>query len=118
MFLNDAVLDKGLEELKGATELRICTALPADRADAVATSLATISDPPVQDPDDHPSGGRRVTISSVSGGMVDVTGTATHWALIDGEKLLAAADLVTPRDVGEGSTLTLGAFAIRFPGLA
>lgn len=118
MYLSNTVLDGGLEELQTATELRICTALPADRAAAISTSLATVSTPPVNAPDNHPSGGRRVTIDSISGGNVTVTGTATHWALINGTELLAAAELITPRDVGAGSTLTLGAVAIRFPGLA
>lgn len=89
--VHNDVLDGALNTIKNnATLVMICSQQPTTRAEAVTTyALADIavtsSDFTVADGD---SGGRKVTVAAKASVTVDLTGTATHVAIVDGTRLL------------------------------
>ena len=117
-FLNDDVLDDGLQVLTDATskELHICSQEPTTRTEAVTTyTLGNKSAPTVGAPTDGDSSGRKVVVSAITDGSVTGTGTATHWALVDGTRLLATQSLASSQAVTSGNTFTLAAIDITIP---
>ena len=60
---------------------------------------------------------RQVTVSAITDGVVDGTGTVGYWAIVDATntKLLAAAALDAAESVTNGNTFTLNAFDIEQP---
>lgn len=117
-YINDYVLDNGLTVLDSdVTTLVICSDMPTTFAEANATyKLGSKSSPTVSAPADATSG-RKVTVSAITDGSVSATGTATHFALIDGgnSRLLVAQALASSQAVTSGNTFTLGAIEINFP---
>jgi hypothetical protein len=119
-FLNDRVLDNGLSALTAeADKLTICSQEPATFAEANSThKLGSKASPTVGSPAARTPSGRKVTVSAISDGAVEATGTASHWALVDtgNSRLLAAGALSASQGVTNGNTFTLGAFDIGIPG--
>lgn len=117
-FLHDNVLDNGLAYLASATrtgeELHICSSQPTDRASALTASLGQKVGPTVGTLADHTSG-RKITVSAITDGTVDTTGTASHWAYIDDTNLLVAQTLSSSQGVTATNTFTLDAIIISIP---
>lgn len=117
-YMNDDVYDAGLNEIRNnATTLYICSQEPTTRAEAATTyRLGTKASPVIDAADDKVGGGRECVVGAISDGVVDAAGTntATHWALVDGTRLLAANALVESQSVTSGNPFTLSAFAFGF----
>lgn len=117
-YLNDAVLDDGLNELTSATstQLVICSQEPTTRTEAITTyNLGSKATPTISSPANRTGGGREVTISAFTDGSVTATGTASHWALVDGTRLLAANNLASTQAVTNGNSWELDAQKIGIP---
>ena len=117
-FLHDDIQDDGLQELTDAASkvLHICSQEPTTRTEAATTyTLGNKSAPTVGSPEDGDTNGRKVIVSAIADGSVTATGTATHWALIDGTRLLAVEALSSSQAVTSGNTFTLGAIDITIP---
>ena len=118
-YLDDELQDNGLADLDTLTEnLYICSDPPTTYAEAQTTyKLGTKATPTVSAPTDGDVSGRKVTVSAITDGVVDATGTADYWALCDNSdsRLLAAGDLAAPVSVTISNTFTLTAFDIEFP---
>lgn len=112
--IHDDVFDDGLQVLTDDVDnLFICTQEPATRAEAASTyALGVKSNPTVSSPTDGVMTGRRVVVSAITDGSVSATGDATHWALVDSDRLLAAGPLSSPITVTQGNQFTLAAFSI------
>lgn len=116
-FLNDDVLDGALDVLIDATSkvLHICSSQPADFAAVAGVSLGTKTSPTVGTKANGDVSGRKCTISAITDGSVTGTGTASHWALVDGSRLLAAGALGASQGVTSGNAFTLTAIDIELP---
>lgn len=123
-FVNDNVLDDGLDTLKseveGASgELVICEGTPttyehanSNKGTGAGKVLARVAAPPTLTIADGGTDGRKATISAEAGLTISVSGTADHIALTDGVDTLW---LVTPGDgqaLVAGGTVDVPAFVI------
>lgn len=115
-YMNDAVYDAGLDEIRtNATVLYICSQEPANLTEASTTyKLATKTTPSIAAPSDKAGGGRECVVSAITDGVVNNNGTATHWAICDGTRLLAANALLASQVVTAPNPFTLAAFAFSF----
>jgi hypothetical protein len=117
-YLNDDVLDMGLDVLTDAVDKRldICTAEPATFLEARTTySLGNKTAFTVGATTDGTTGGRKVTTGEVNGGAITGTGTVAYWAITDATRLLAAGALADSQNVNTGNVFTLAAFDITIP---
>ena len=118
-FLHDDILDAALAVISSLAEnLYITSQEAVDYTGAQTTyKLGTKASPGFTGPANGDASGRKVTIDAITDGVVDATGTATHWALCDNSdtKLLAAGPLDSGQGVTETNTFTLAAFDIEFP---
>jgi len=119
-FIADRVLDLGLNVLSTeATRLDICSSEPADFTAATTTaSLGNKTSLSVGAPEARTPDGRKVVVAQIVDGVIDGTGTATHYAIVDtvNSRLLATAALSQSQPVTSGNTFTLAAFDIGIPG--
>jgi hypothetical protein len=114
-FIIDAAFDAALNEIKtNATVLHICSSQPADYSAVAGVSLGTKTPPAFTGPADHTSG-RKITVTAITDGTATGTGTASHYAIVDGSRLLSAQALSATQAVTSGNTFTLGAIIIAFP---
>jgi len=115
-FIHDDALDAALGVIDDATALHICSAEPSTYAEATSTyDLGDKSSPSFTGPVNGDTSGRKITVDAITDGSVTATDTATHWALVDGTRLLAAGSLSSSQAVTSGNTFTLTAFDIEFP---
>ena len=116
-YLHSDVLDNGLSTLTSATSkvLHICSAQPADYAGVAAVSLGNKATPTVGSVGARSPTGRKVTISAITDGSVTTSGTASHFALVDGTRLLCAGDLSSSQAVTSGNTFSLATVDIGIP---
>ena len=120
-FLGDRVFDNGLTVLDTeADKLYITSAQAATLAEATTTYALgnkTLAAGDISAPSDRTGGGRKVTVSALSGGSVTATGTATHYAIIDSvnSRLLAAGDLGASQAVTSGNTFSVTSLEIGIP---
>jgi len=119
-YLHDDIFDTGLSQLTTIVEnLYICNALPTNFTEASSTyKLGTKATPTITGPTDGGAGGgRQVTVSAISDGTINTTGTASHFALTDDSatKLLVAGDLASSQSVTSGNPFTLTAINIQIP---
>lgn len=106
------VLDDGLNVLTSTTALHICSQEPETHTEATDTySLGLMAEPDVSEPGSA-LGGRQVVIGAIVDGIVTTTGDASHWALVDDERLLAAGALADVSPVVADSQFTLSEFTI------
>ncbi len=119
-FANDDAADAYLAVAPGAaTRLDICSQEPTTRTEAITTySLGNKTSPTIGSAGDAAPNGRKRTVSAITDGSVTSTGTATHWALTDGTRLLATGALSASQAVTSANTFTLAAFDIRVPDAA
>lgn len=117
--LADRVFDNGLTVLDTeANRLDICSLEPTTYTSATSThSLGNKTSLSIGAPADRTGGGRRVTVAAITDGAVTVTGTATHYAIVDtvNSRLLATGSLSASQAVTASNTFTLGAFDIGIP---
>lgn len=120
-FLADYILDLALAELDTATAtLYICSQEPITYAGASSTyKLGTKTSLSIGAPADRTPTGRKVTIATFTDGVVDSSGTATHWAITKaGTTLMATGALASSQAVVSGNTFSLAAFDIGIPDAA
>lgn len=121
-ILGDRVFDYGLNVLASeADKLYLTSAQAVTYAEATATYALgnkTLGAGDVSDPADRTGGGRKVTISQVTGGSGTANGTATHWALVDSvnSRFLASNALSASQAIASGNTFsTTATMDIGFP---
>ena len=117
--LNDRVFDNGLTVLDTEANKILVTSQEATTyTEANATyALGNSTSLSISAPSDRTGGGREVTVSAISDGVVTGTGTVTHYALVDtsNSRLLATGSLTASQAVTSGNTFTLGAFTVGIP---
>ena len=118
-FIHDDILDAACSKIStDASHLYITNAEATTYAQASGTyKLGTKVTPTFTGPANGDISGRKITCDAISDGVVDTTGTASHWALCDSSttKLLAAGPLNSPQGVTATNTFTLTAFDVEFP---
>lgn len=119
-YLHDDIYDNGLAQLTTVVEnLYICSQMPTTFAEASTTyKLATKATPSISGPTNRASGGgREVTVAAITDGVVDGTGTGTHFALCDNSasKLLVAQALNASQALTSGNPFTLTQHKIGIP---
>lgn len=112
--VDNDVLDGALNIIKNNCNLMtVCSAQPTTRTEAVSTY--ELADVVVDSADftvgDGDSSGRKVTVAAQTGATVDVTGTATHVALVDGTRLLYVTTC-TSQALTSGNTVDFPAWKI------
>jgi len=118
--LNDRVFDNGLTVLDTeANKITITSQEVTTYTDGNATyALGNSTSISISAPAARTGGGRKVTVSAITGGSVTATGTATHYAILDtvNSRLLATGSLTASQAVTSGNTFTLSTFDIGIPG--
>lgn len=109
--VNDSALDAALAIIDDATTIHITSAEATSFANVSAVTLGNNA-VTFTGPVDGDVSGRKITVDAVSGATVTGSGTATHWALVDGATLYATGSLDAPQAVVTGNTFSLGAFDI------
>ena len=112
--VHDTVLDGAFDVLDQANLMIACNAEPTTRTQAVTTfALADIA--MVVNTDytkaNGDTSGRKVTMAAKSSVAVDITGTATHIALVDGTNLLYVTTC-TSQSLTSGNTVNFPAWDI------
>ena len=117
--LNDRVFDNGLTVLDTEANKILVTSQEATTYTEANTTyaLGNSTSLSISAPSDRTGGGREVTVSAISDGVVTGTGTVTHYALVDtsNSRLLATGSLTASQAVTSGNTFTLGAFTVGIP---
>lgn len=117
--INDRVLDEGLSTLSTeANRVDITSAESTTFAEASSTqTLGNTTSITISSPADRTGGGRKVTLSAISGGSVTATGTATHYAITDttNSRLLVTGALTASQSVTTGNTFSLEALDVGIP---
>lgn len=117
--LNDRVFDNGLTVLDTeANKITITSQEATTYTEGNATyALGDSTSISISAPADRTGGGRKVTVSAITGGSVTANGTATHYAILDtvNSRLLATGSLTASQVVTSGNTFTLSAFDIGIP---
>jgi len=111
-FVIDAAMDALLNHVaNNAAMLRVCSGDPADRAAAVAATLANVD---VDNTDytlaDGDVSGRKATMQQQLNIPITADGTAATIVVDDGVNILQKTD-VTPQALTSGGTVTVNAFA-------
>ena len=114
-YINDDAPDAYLDVIATGTVLHICSSQPADYAAVAGVSLGTKSSPGFTGPANGDVSGRKLTVDAISDGSVTGTGTASHYAIVDGSRLLVTDALDSSQGVSSGNTFTLAAFDIEVP---
>lgn len=114
-YLHTDVYDSGLSVLDTASAtLHICSQQPASLAEVTTYTLGNKASISIGAPQAHTTG-RKVVVAAITGGSVTGTGTASHYAIVDGTRLLAANALSASQAVTSGNTFSLGAIDIAIP---
>ena len=115
----DRVLDNGLTVLDTeASRVDITSQEATSYAEATSTyTLGNTTSISISAPADRTGGGRKVTLSAVSGASVTGTGTATHYAITDvsNTRLLVTGSLTASQSVTSGNTFSLDALDVGIP---
>ena len=116
--VDNSVLDAALNEIKtNCTRMVVCSAEPANYTAANTGGANNLGDVTMINGDftvsDGDTSGRKVAVASKSGVNVDVTGTATHVALLDvTNTLLLYVTTCTSQALTSGNTITFPAWDI------
>lgn len=110
--VSDAVLDAALGHIQSnVTAMVLTDAEPADRAAALAASLATITvtggDITIANGD---TSGRKITVAAKNGESVTADGTYNHMSLISGTDLLLVTTAQTSKALNNGDTVDVQAW--------
>ena len=121
-YANDSILDAELNYIvNNATDLYLCSSLPATLAEATTTyALGIKPSVSIGAPTDGitGAGGRRSTVAAITDGSVTAGGLATHYAIVSGTELLVAKSLPNSQQVYAGNIFTLNAFDLINPDAA
>lgn len=111
---HDDVMDGAADIIQNNANLQLaCTAQPTDRADALAIALADIAMAPGDFTHGDDGAGRKLTVTAKNGVLIDVSGTATHVALIDATRLLYVTLCTSQALVANGvNTVDFPSYAI------
>lgn len=117
--LNNRIFDNGLSVLDTeANAIYITSAEATTYTQATSTyALGLASSISVSAPQDRTAGGREVVVSAVTSGVVNTSGTATHYAIVDtvNSRLLATNTLSNPQAVVTGNSFSLTAINVGIP---
>lgn len=117
-FLANDIFDSGLNVLNTATTtIHITSQEATTRTEAVTTydlGDVSVSIPAAVDRTAS-GGGRKVVVPAVTTGSVTATGTASHYAIVDGTRLLVTGVLSASQSVTSGNTFSLATFDIGIP---
>ena len=117
--LADRVLDQGLNILDTeANKITITSQESTTYASANSThALGASTSLSIGSPDNRSGGGREVTVQAITDGSISVSGTATHYAILDtsNSRLLATGSLASSQSVTSGNSFTLATFTIGIP---
>ncbi len=119
--IGDRVLDNGLSTLTSeANRLDITSAEATTYTEATSTNtLGNTTTITISAPADRTAtgGGRKVTLSAISGANVTANGNAQFYAITDtnNSRLLATGSLTTAQSVATGNTFSLQALDIGIP---
>lgn len=120
--VSNYVLDAALAKLDAeANALHLCSQEPTTYAEAITTySLASKSGIAVGSPENHSPSGRKVTVAAIDDGLVNSSGTATHFAIVDtvNTRLLVTGALSASQALTLGNGFQLPAFYVAIPGPA
>ncbi len=109
--IHDDALDALLTETATATTVHYCTAEPANYAGVAAVSLGsaavTFGAAGNATPD-----GRKRTVTPAGGATYGASGTASHYALVDATRLLAANAVDVAKAVNAGDPISGDPFDI------
>lgn len=118
-FVAPRVLDSGLLALTiEADTLHICTEPVMTYDDVIDKSIANKLPITISEPSDSENySGRNVTVAAFSDGIINKTGMAIAYALIDSARniLLASGLIQNPILLHEGNIFTLETFTIGIP---
>lgn len=117
-FIIDDVRDDGLQILTDATAkvLHICSQEPVTLAEANTTyTMGNKTALSIGAPVDGDTNGRKVIIAAITDGTVTSTGNVTHWAVVDGTRLLLTGALSTTFAVTSPNVFTLPAIDVTIP---
>ena len=104
--VHDDVLDGAFDVLDQANLMIACSAQPTSRTEAVTTyALADVAMTVNTDytKANGDVSGRKVTVAAKSTVLIDVSGTATHVALVDGTRLLYVTTCTTQALTANGT---------------
>lgn len=116
--LADRVLDAALQVvIDEADRLYICSADPSTFGEATDEyALGYKTGPSFGSIGDRTGGGRKVALSAATGGSVLISGTATHYALVDSSNSrLLATGSISSTSVTAGNTFSTDAADIGIP---
>jgi hypothetical protein len=117
-FLANDIFDSGLNVLNTATTtIHITSQEATTRTEATSTydlGNASVSIPVAADRTAS-GGGRKVAVPAVTTGSVTATNTATHYAIVDGTRLLVTGSLSASQAVTSGNSFSLATFDIGIP---
>ena len=115
-FLADDIFDSGLNVLNTATTtIHITSQEVTTRTEATSTyDLGNVS-VSIPTATDRTGGGRKVAVPAVTTGSVTDTGEASHYAIVDGTRLLVTGSLSASQSVTSGNTFSLATFDIGIP---
>lgn len=117
-YANDLLADNGLAALSDGTRMCLCTTLPTTYAEANSTYRLGYKDSiSIGAVGDRTPNGRKRTVAAISGGDIDVEGTAGFWAVVDvaNTRLLAAHTLSETYAFEVGDKWGSDAFDIGYP---
>ncbi len=118
-FVADYVFDKALAVFDTeANQLNICTQAPVTYTEAITTySKGLKTSISIGSPTDATPNGRKVTVATFTDGVVNGSGTVTHYAIVDtvNLRLLATGSLTASQAVTSGNSFSLTAFDITIP---
>lgn len=116
-YLNDYILDNGLNALADGDVLYVCSDEPTSYAECVSLALGNKATPTISAPANGDPNGRSVTISGFSDGDTTTTGDAVWWALVDvgNTRYLAGGEIDPAEAVVATVDFTLSDITINIP---
>jgi hypothetical protein len=120
-MINGFVLDHGLWIIpRTTTRLLLHATLPVTYEDATDPSnvIGQKVQPVIVGPMDATPNGRKVVVDAISDGVINISGQATSWSLVDDnvDRLLVAELLVAPIDLEVGNSFITEELSITMPG--
>lgn len=106
-----SVLDGGLDAIAQCTEMYVCTAEPADRAQAISTSLIAAVTMAGGDYSKSAGAGtnRKITVAQKADRAITATGQANHVVLCTASELRVVTTC-TAQQLTSGGTVTIPSF--------
>jgi hypothetical protein len=111
-YFRDTAKDLALADLTNVTALHLCSSEPADFAAVGSSTLGNKASPSIGAAADGVTDGRRRTIAAISDGTMTGAGSATHWALVSADTLIASGALAAAMSMSASGTFTLAEFSI------